>query len=234
MIIPEEIRRKWGCSDLDVALFLDHFDEPEGSRILVVGAKEESTCDMLAECGFEVTGIDLREPDSQPENWNYIRRDFCELDRHSFTSRLGAGTFFEPFDVFVAISAIEHFGLGTYSEGTRHRYYDVIAMRKAWELLHVGSKAYITVPIGGTFMEVTPHWRVYNMASIHDRLVQDFEFKLLCCAVSGECEINGVPRKVGDPITADEVISYSGHPPHLSALVVMEKVNVKRLAPNGR
>src|SRR5947208_1546396 len=111
--------------DPDTRAFLSLFDEEIGSIVLEVGAHDEGASVLLSQLGFNVVGTDLREYDtSLPAcNYAYVQVDFCtwKPDRQ--------------FDVCFTLSAIEHFGLGTYREGPIHYYYDVLAMRRIWESL---------------------------------------------------------------------------------------------------
>lgn len=227
MKIKDELWAKYPVTDYDTALFLTHWDEPEGSKVLCVGCREESVPNMLSAAGYDVTGVDLREydPAMPPCNYNHVRGDFCTLPlRESYCN----------FDVFVSISTIEHFGMDAYGEGHKHAYYDVLGMRRAWELLRIGGHAFVTVPFAGAFKEVWGHWRVYDTLSLQLRLVQDFELTGIFCIVAADCEIGGELRKAGSSLTAEEAYNYGGEPPHLSALIRMTKVPVSRLAPDGR
>jgi hypothetical protein len=121
-----------------------------------------------------------------------------------------------------------------YLEGKAHHYYDVIAMRKVWEFLKEGGKAYVSVPFGGYYLEIWPHWRVYNMPAAIVRLAQDFRVLSVNSASASECQIDGRTYKPNDVLTQEEVSKYSGMPPHISTLLVMEKCSIVRLAPDNR
>lgn len=226
MKIPDEIIQKYGVPDPDVGLFVDHFDEPEGSRILVVGAHDEPTANMLADAGCSVVGLDLRPYDSSlpPCNYRFRQFDFCDSTVSHY------GWWYGQPEVFVSLSAVEHFGLGTYNEGPRHAYYDVIAMRKAWELLKEGGRAYVTVPFGGSFCEMTPHWRVYDEVSLNERVVQDFRLDLLTMRAGEDIlESHGnVLWKQGTPMSMEDAKQMPPGCPFVSALLVMTKVKVER------
>lgn len=228
MRIPQDILEKYRVSDMDALNFVQQFDEPPGSRVLVVGAHDEPTANMMAACGFDVTGVDLREYDKDlpPCNYKFVRGDFCATGYEGWVG---------CFDVAVALSCLEHFGLGTYSEGKPHPYYDVIAARKLWEMLREGGKAYITVPLGALFMAYGVHWRVYDLTALQERLVQDFEVVTMAGFVADRVFIAGAVKEPGDQLTPEEVWSHMGNPPHLSVILVLRKVPVVgRLAPDGR
>jgi hypothetical protein len=211
--------------DIDRELFLSVFDEPPGSKVLVVGAHDDFADRMLAESDFDVTAIDLRQQDRpfQAPNYRYIRTDFCTWVPD------------KTFDVFVALSALEHFGLTTYDEGRLHRYYDVVAMRKAWECLRERGKAYVSVPVGGVYVELPGEWRVYDLESIQSRLQQDFDFISILAQVAGPIVLtNGEVKNLGDPCEIETIRRNCYGSPHITGLIVMEKVPMKRLAPDGR
>lgn len=64
MRISQDIIDKYGSHDFDV--------------LALVGSHDETVSNMLAESGFNVLGIDLREYDKNlpPCNYNYLRWDF--------------------------------------------------------------------------------------------------------------------------------------------------------------
>lgn len=237
MKVPAEIIAKYPIHDGDTTKFLEMFDEPKGSQVLEVGAHDEAIANMLADAGYRVMGVDLREynpNDSDNKgpkpkcNYNFYRADFCDLPQMSLEGWLGS------WDVLIAISCIEHFGLGTYQEGPPHPYYDVIAMRTAWQLLREGGHCYVTVPYGGEFLQVGTHWRVYDALALTERIIQDFGIVEAEVFVADRCRIDGQERKWGDPITWEEAGRFFGKPPHVSVLLKLKKVPVNRLAPNGR
>lgn len=238
MRVPAEIIAKYPIHDGDTAKFLEMFDETPLSLILEVGAHDEAVANMLADTGlFFVTGVDLREynpNDSDnkgakpPCNYKYLRADFCNIHGDWLSPRWGT------FDAIIALSCIEHFGLGTYQEGPPHSYYDVIAMRTAWQLLRDGGHCYVTVPYGREFLQVGTHWRVYDCKAVFERIIQDFQFVGVVPFIADKCVIDGQERKWGDPLTWEEANRFSGDPPHVSILLKLKKVPVNRLAPNGR
>lgn len=232
IIIDEEARYRYSidAADVDVMLLFDNFQVPKGSKVLVVGAHDEPTANLIASLGLDVYGVDLREYDNRlpPCNYTYVRGDFCNLPASFVAEHMGT------FDTVVALSCIEHFGMGAYSEGRAHPYYDVIAMRKVWEYLKLGGLAYVTVPFGGHYLEVWPNWRVYDLTSAISRLVQDFNILNLYSATAVRFQIDGRDRKIGEIMPQHEVARYSGIPPHISTLLVLQKQDTTRRAPDGR
>lgn len=225
-------------NDEDVNMFLRAFDEPEGLKVLEVGSHDEPVANILSDHGYSVFGVDLREYDPAQDlkkdeyrpkcNYTYTRSDFCDLPPQFLKEHLGS------FDIAASISAIEHFGLGTYNEGVTHPYYDVIAARTIWSLLKDGGVCYLTVPFGGNHSDVIPHWRVYDLKSLRERLTQDFLVEYAFPFVAGPFQLEGRHYYVGDAITPDQAMRFSGDPPHISIIVKMRKIPVKRLSPDGR
>jgi 2-polyprenyl-3-methyl-5-hydroxy-6-metoxy-1,4-benzoquinol methylase len=227
---------KYEITDADTETFLAMFNEPLG-KVLEVACHDEPVSNILEDRGYDVYGVDLREYNpmqdlpgqtNKPEcNYNYIRGDFCDLPDSFVKEHYGT------FDCVISLSAIEHFGLGTYGE-MPHPFYDVIAMRTIWNLLKVGGTAYISVPFGSEHIANVPHWRVYDVTSLSMRLIQDFVVENSVCIIADDAIINGKLRKRGDEITWDEATNYSGDPPHVSILLKLRKTDIKRKVPDGR
>ena len=220
--IPVEACREHDLSrDADASAFLQLFDEPEGSRILVIGNHDEPTAHVLASQGHKVTGVDLRGWDDKLPScpYEFIDADFCSLAPTLLTKG-------RQFDVAVALSCIEHFGMGTYGD-RRHAYYDVVALRYLWDLLRPDGRVYLSVPVGHSHIDCWPDWRVYSLESLQARLVQTFTVEKLTCFVAGPIlvgeDIRLVRKDIGDKIALEDVVRYGGVPPHLDCLVVMRK-----------
>lgn len=226
VVIHESIRAKYSfdACDVDAALLMDHFAIPSGSKVLVVGAHDEPTANMLSEAGLTVYGVDLREYDSRlpPCNYTYLQHDFCDLPLSFIAEHQGT------FDAVIALSCIEHFGMSTYQEGPIHPYYDVVAMRKVYEFLKPGGHAYVSVPFGGYYLEIWPHWRVYDLASVAMRLVQDLGMMNIICASSGKFQLDGREVKIRECLSVEEASKFSGIPPHVSALLILQKYPISR------
>lgn len=216
--VPTEVRERYTVNDVDTAVFLDNFFAPYGANVLVIGAHDEPSANILADSGFKVVGIDLRGYDEElpPCNYTFLKGDFCDLPPWFQAQSVGW------FDAFVAVSAIEHFGMGAYGDRI-DRYYDVVAMRKAWEYLRPGGRAFVTVPFGGHYLEVLPHWRVYDLPSARERLVQRFALERVAAATAHDTIIDSRLAKLGEPLTAEQVARFSGIPPSVSALLIMKK-----------
>lgn len=179
MKIPLEIRKKYLTkADPEAEFFLDYFEETPsfGSyKVLEVGGNDNNLPIILAESGFmTIDSVDLMEPSwknlRKGVNPYYVVGDFIEKKDEYWPNR--------SVDVIYSVSAIEHFGLGTYNKENYRPYHDVIAMRYIYDLLKPGGVAYITTPFAGKFVELRPHWRTYDYEAVMNRLVQDFNVEL--------------------------------------------------------
>jgi hypothetical protein len=175
-------------------------------------------------------GIDLREPIHQGirVHYDYFQWDFCNLPSEFIREHI------ESFDAVFSISAIEHFGMGTYKEGEGPILYDAIASRQVWQLLKEGGHFYVTVPFGKHYMERHPYWRVYNSKAARERLIQDFYVESSILFFSAPAFFNGKSCLPGDIVTLEEASQYSGFPPHLTLFMKMRKPFIYRMAPRGK
>jgi hypothetical protein len=233
---------KYEITDEDTRQFLLNFDESPRLKVLEVGAHDEPVANILSECDYSVFGVDLREynPNQDIEssrnssvkpvcNYSYLRHDFCDLPASFIKEHVGT------FDVAISLSAVEHFGFGTYSEcGPPQYHYDTIACRQVWQLLKEGGTFYLTIPFCGKHQDNPPHWRIYDNATLLHRLVQDFLVLRCSFFVAGPLYLGNKLVNIGYPITQQEVLSYTGTEPHISALLKMQKFSYNRLAPDGR
>jgi SAM-dependent methyltransferase len=218
MRIPDSIRQEYKTFDPESDLFFEEFDEKAGSKILEIGSQHSPVASMLSKSGFNVTGVDLRDSD-QEVNYTHITSDFCQLPISFYRENIGT------FDVAVSISAIEHFGLNTYGEGKERCFYDVTAMRYIYDFLKPGGVCYLTVPFGGKFVEVKPHWRVYDWGSFNDRLAQSFFVEKFHLGVCEKIDINGVTMNSGQRISIEAAMLNTYGYPNISCFAKLRKVN---------
>lgn len=212
MRIPSQLWAEYRTKDPEAALFLDFFDEEPGGMLLEVGAQHNNVASMLASQGYRVIGVDLRPSDQNP-GYVHVTGDFCAIC-HVWNGL---------FDIAVSISAIEHFGLNTYGEGKTREYYDVVAMRRIYDMLKPGGVAYITMPFGGKFVEVKPHWRVYDFGALMDRIVQDFQIELFSFRVAEAFRFGTVEYKMGDAIPMEHVLYNTQGFPGVSCILKLRK-----------
>lgn len=200
------------------------------SKGLFVGCQEEATANIVAESGFEVIGVDLREYNKSlgPCNYHFFRHDFCALPNEFWRD------YRESFDFAVALSTIGEFGLNLYSEGIINLNYDILAVRYMYDALRPHGKIYLTIPFGKTH-RTDNNGRVYNFESFRDRLEQDFEVTHFYTFCSKEVVINEKSVAAGEVIPIEEAMNYDGEPlHHVSALAIMTKKPFCCIAPDGR
>lgn len=217
MKIPDSIRSQYKTFDPEAELLFQNFDEAEGSKILEVGSQHCPIASMLAKSGFKVTGVDLRTWD-QENNYHHIQGDFCRLPVEFLRENLGT------FDSAISISTLEHFGMGTYQENFAYEYYDVLASRYVYNLLKPNGTFYLTVPFGGKYVELRPHWRVYDWASFGDRLCCGFVFEKFYLSVAEEITIDGRVYKPGELINFESAIANLTGLPNISCFAKLRKM----------
>ncbi len=120
---------------------------PPPKKLLDIGCVESVASVQLSMLGYDVTGIDIRNYYYKHKNFKFIKDDF---NRHKFS---------EKFDVVVDISAIEHFGLHTFSNLELDFDADKKAIKKIYSLLRPGGQFIFTAPFGvheliGSFQRV--------------------------------------------------------------------------------
>jgi SAM-dependent methyltransferase len=129
-------------------------------RVLDVGCCFSGLSLELAGLGFETWGVDtLPYPFTHP-NFRFVQDDIC---RSSLPDA--------RFDRVMAISTIEHIGLGHYGDPIAGAT-DQVAMREIHRMLKVQGKMILSVPFGKK--RVTRCLRVYDAESFH-RLVGMFQ-----------------------------------------------------------
>lgn len=217
MKIAEEILEQYKTFDPESKLLFHNFDEPQGSKILEVGSQHCPIASMLSKCGFNVTGVDLRTWD-QEKNYNHIQCDFCRLPSEYIRSHAGT------FDSAIAVSTLEHFGLGTYQENYTYEYYDVLASKYIYDFLKPNGTFYLTVPFGGKYVEIRPHWRVYDWASFGDRLCCGFILEKFYLSVVEEIIIDGRKYLPGEIIGFDTAIANIKGAPNISCFAKLRKL----------
>jgi SAM-dependent methyltransferase len=158
--------------------------EPAPLRILDVGGGESTVGLSLASLGHDVTVVDPRGLSLEHPRLRVLAKRIDEVEA-------GAG----PFDVAVALSAIEHFGLEHYTGERGDERADVEAVRRMGELLAPGGRLVLTVPIGEP--SVDDFQRVYDLAGVR-ALVDGWELEDL----SVVRQVDRVTWERGDP--ADE------------------------------
>lgn len=207
--------------DVDAEMFWEAFDLNPPAMVLEVGCNDSYVSNQLAELGFSVMGVDLREYGAGGlkvgPKFMFRQADFVKMP-------------FEGENVFhaaVSLSAIEHFGLGTFSAETYHEDYDVQAMQRIRRLLVPGGLAYITVPYSAHFVEWGTDWRVYDAPALQERICAGFEVVSKTYFASHpvtDPQRDGIELfPEGARITQEEADEAPVYPPHTTCLVVLRK-----------
>jgi SAM-dependent methyltransferase len=143
----------------------------EGPRVLDVGCCESQLPLELASLGYEVVAVDLRPYPLAHPRLTAVRED---VRRCSLTA--GA------FDTAIALSTVEHVGLGFYAEAPDPEG-DRAAVAAILRLLRPGGRFLLTVPFGRPLPG--PGHRVYDEAGLR-ALTRGFaREELLCVARDG-------------------------------------------------
>ncbi|MEH1781097.1 MAG: DUF268 domain-containing protein [Nostoc sp.] len=129
-------------------------------EILDVGAAESLLSYELASFNYSVTAIDIRPIALFHPNLKFVKTDICNpvLPPASF-------------DCVIALSTLEHIGLGWYGDETGESY-DIKAVQQISLLLKPEGSFILTVPYGKKAL--TPVHRIYNQESLQ-KLIQDFK-----------------------------------------------------------
>jgi SAM-dependent methyltransferase len=131
-------------------------------RALEIGCGSSPVLPAMLALGYDVTGVDLEGTVArQISGFAFLKGDFNHLE-------LSPG-----FDVIVACSAIEHFGLSGRYGSTEDQAADLKAMRKIRHLLKSTGTMFLTIPVGADAI-FRPWHRVYG-ASRLPSLLAGFE-----------------------------------------------------------
>lgn len=132
---------------------------PAGSSILDVGGSESTLALSLASLAMRVTVVD---PRGYPFTHPHITLADVALEAFRPSAQ---------FDAAIAISSIEHFGLGAYGEpaGLDPRP-DLTAMRALRDHVRTDGLLILTVPHAGASRTVTAMHRLYDDAALDDLL----------------------------------------------------------------
>ena len=132
-------------------------DLAPGARILDIGGGESTVSFSLASAGYHVTVI---EPAGYP---------FEHPNLAVFEKPLEQFDTVEPYDAVIALSSIEHFGIGHYdfegsAEADIDAEADIAAVAASADLLGPDGRLVLTVPYGPA--EVTDVERIYDRDGI--------------------------------------------------------------------
>ena len=107
---------------------------PIGSTILDVGCCDSLLTLKLAKKGYKVYGIDTRQYQEKHPNFTFVQEDIL-------------GTTFPNgfFDAVIAVSTVEHIGLGAYGDPI-HDNADILAVREIHRILKPDGRLIVTTP----------------------------------------------------------------------------------------
>lgn len=127
---------------------------PDDAQVLEIGSAESDWITPMRtdQPGWHIQGLDCR-PSAAGHVGDVLTYDYPP----------------ETFDLIVAISAVEHIGLGAYGDPVVPDG-DVIAMQRAVSWLKPGGYLYFDVPIRPEH-EDTPQFRAYSDVTFRQRLI---------------------------------------------------------------
>lgn len=148
---------------VEVPFVLSNLNLTRDAAVLDLGCNYSHFAIQLASLGYRVTGVDLNDYALSHPNLEFRRGDLLELDLAPAS-----------FDAAVAISTVEHCGLGAYG-GRGTVAGDAAVVKRIHELLKDGGRFLMTVPFGRCGRALGPAgYRVYDRSTL-ERLVADFE-----------------------------------------------------------
>ncbi len=131
-------------------------DLPPGARVLDIGGAESQVALSLVSLGCEVTVVD---PRGYPIDHPRLTTVAAPVDQLPSEHR--------DFDAALALSAVEHFGLGHYGDAAEPaRRLDLEALADARERVRPGGRLVLTVPLG--VPSVDDFQRVYDLDGVRE------------------------------------------------------------------
>ncbi len=147
---------------VEIPFVFQNLDLPKGATILDFGCSESPLSLHLSSLGYRVVGVDLRPYPFVHRNLRFIQEDFLK------TKLPGGG-----FDAVIAVSAVEHCGLGAYGD-ERYQQGDEAVVREMFRVLRPQGRLLLTVPYGRA--GETSWYRVYDKQALATLLL---EFKIV-------------------------------------------------------
>jgi len=156
---------------------------PLGSRILDFGCHRSKLAIELASLGYPTTGLDLLPYKYAHPNFNFVRGNL--LDR-PFDH--------DSFDAVIAVSAVEHSGLGFYGDTCRHDA-DQNVVDEFYRILKPNGLLLITLPFGAAFCD--DFTRVYEPHTL-SKLLAKFQILNSEYYLQDESKSNWSPASPND------------------------------------
>jgi len=168
---------------VEIPFVFQNLKLPKGSKILDFGCGESKLSLELASLGYRVTGVDLNDYNFTHPNFEFVKGNFL---KNNFPD--------EYFDAVVAVSSIEHVGLGAYGESFWDEEGDYKAVREIHRILKTGGIFIMTVPFGKRGKTLT--YRVYDKKTLFN-ILNGFKIEKIECYI-------GLGRKYWIPANIDE------------------------------
>jgi len=130
---------------------------PRRSRVLDLGCTESALPLYCAGLGYQVTGFDFREYPYRHPNLKFVSGDLTKLPFEN-----------TAFDAVIAVSTIEHVGIGFYDDPQEVQAADKKAVEEASRVLKSGGIFILTVPFGQ--LTTSEHQRVYDLKTLKELL----------------------------------------------------------------
>ena len=143
---------------IEYGFVITNIDNGQGKkRVLDIGCCESNLPTYLAEQGYDTYGIDIGVY-TNPKSFTFVQGDLRKMHFHD-----------EFFDVVIAVSTIEHVGLGRYNDPLSSEG-DKEALREIKRVLKQGGQLLVTIPCGKDTVcyskERVPLSRVYSSNSL--------------------------------------------------------------------
>jgi len=131
---------------------------PEKEKILDVGCSRSVLSILMAEQGHNVWGIDINDYGLNDLPFTFIKGDICKTD---FQDNF--------FDCVVAVSTIEHIGIGAYGDSPDENK-EKLAIKEIFRILKPSGKFIVTLPYGKK--SIGKDLRIYDEQSLNSLLEQ--------------------------------------------------------------
>jgi len=140
-----------------------------GTNILDFGCNRSFLSIELASLGYNVTGVDLLPYFYKHSNFEFRQGNLLEM-----------GLAAEHFSAIIAVSSIEHAGLGFYGDAIKKEA-DLDVMKELYRVLQPGGKVIITVPFGRArrddFTRIYDKDTLMKLTSIFRVVHEEYYFK---------------------------------------------------------
>jgi SAM-dependent methyltransferase len=162
-------------------------------KILDLGCMESSLPIMLASMGYKVYGVDIRKYPYFHPNLNFLTADARKLPFKANT-----------FDIAIAISVIEHLGLGAYGDIVCQDA-DSVALEKIYDCLKDKGLLFLTAPFG--VKSVNKEQRVYDLDLIKRLFDRRFTIKKIIFSAINESHKGNPVWEIVSLEDAEKIVS---------------------------